>query len=86
MYLRMEEARPGVTWTLKGRRAVAMASSVRVEPGGLGARGMGSMLISKLTIISEETSRLLGARLCTKALTDANTTPIKNVENRPRRP
>lgn len=41
MYLRMEEARPGVTWTLKGRRAAAMASSVRVGPGGLGARGIG---------------------------------------------
>ena len=52
MYLRMEEARPGVTWTLKGRRAVAMASSVRVGPGGLGARRMGSMLLSELTVIS----------------------------------
>ncbi len=60
MYLRMEEARPGVTWTLKGRRAVAMASSVRVGPGGLGARGMGSVLISTLTVISEETSPAIG--------------------------
>jgi len=60
MYLRMEEARPGVTWTLKGRRAVAMASSVRVGRGGLGARDMGSMLISTLTVISEETSPAIG--------------------------
>src|SRR5260370_15820077 len=57
MYLRMEEARPGVTWTLKGRRAAAMASSVSGGPGGLGARGMGSVLISTLTVISKETSR-----------------------------
>ena len=56
MYLRMEEARPGVTWTLKGRMAVAMASSVRVGPG-LGARGMGLMLTTDVTVISEETSR-----------------------------
>src|SRR5712691_9516033 len=57
MYLRMEEARPGVTWTLKGRRAIAMASSLRVRPGGLGARGIGAVVVSKLTVISEETSR-----------------------------